>query len=100
MTIFLCDAMENRGVINKKIGIFSCQNKKKKNQEDRFYHGNVDGGEWYAIYDGHGGKTETTLHCGKISTGDKIAHFLTETLHDYFSQTSGSISMHERMTQA
>jgi serine/threonine protein phosphatase PrpC len=79
--------MENRGVVNKKVGIFSCQNKRKC-QEDRFYHGSVDGGEWYAVYDGHGAD----------QYGDTISHFLQENLHDYFHQASGSI--HERMMQA
>ena len=84
---FLCDAMENSSeVINKKVGIFSCQNKRPY-QEDRFYHGIVDGGEWYAVYDGHG-----------VKCGDKISHFLKENLHNYFIQTFGS--MHERMLEA
>jgi serine/threonine protein phosphatase PrpC len=87
MTTFFCGAMENREVVNKKIGVVSCKNKRDY-QEDRFYHGVVDGGEWYAVYDGHGIR----------EYGDKVSHFLKETLHDYFCQTSGS--MRERMIQA
>src|SRR5579872_2733769 len=87
MMPLLCNAMENRGMVNKKVGIFSCQNK-RPHQEDRFYHGNVDGGEWYAVYDGH----------GAIKYGDKISHFLKENLHGYFCQASGLIG--ERMAEA
>lgn len=82
-TVF-CGASENyEMVVEKRIGISSYQNKRDY-QEDRFYHGTVDGGNLYAVYDGHG--------------NDKVAHFLAENFHHYFGKTSGP--MRERMVEA
>ncbi|SRR6266404_3933654 len=75
--ILLCYASEhNKLVKHKKIGIFSDINK-RDNQEDFFYHGIVDGGNLYAMYDGHG--------------GHEIAQFLAEKFPDYLSKTLGSM---------
>ncbi|HLW72611.1 MAG TPA: PP2C family protein-serine/threonine phosphatase [Candidatus Babeliales bacterium] len=52
----------------------------RKYQEDRFFHGNVDGGQWYGVYDGHGHKD-----------GHVISEFLANNLHNYFSKASGCI---------
>ena len=82
-TVF-CGASENCEVmVEKRIGISSYQNKRDY-QEDRFYDGTVDGGNLYAVYDGHG--------------NDKVAHFLAENFHHYFGKTSGP--MRERMVEA
>ena len=87
LTVFsgiLCHAMENvhELVKPKKIGIFSEINQRKQ-QEDFFYHGIVDGGNLYAVYDGH--------------LGPQVADFLARNFHAYFCKTSGS--MRERMIQ-
>ena len=70
-------------VQSKKVAVFSEQNGRKI-QEDRFYHGIVDGGNLYAVYDGH--------------LGESVADFLAKNFHHYFSRTSGTIR--ERMMQA
>jgi serine/threonine protein phosphatase PrpC len=82
--ILHCHAMENVGelVKPKKIGIFSEINQRKQ-QEDRFCHCDVDGGNLYAVYDGH--------------LGSEVADFLANNFHEYFRKTSGSIR--ERMIQ-
>src|SRR5260221_14158350 len=73
----LCYASENQELIkHKKIGIFSAQNKRDK-QEDFFYHGIVEGGNLYAVYDGH--------------HGHEVAQFLAEKFPDYLSKTSGAM---------
>jgi len=68
----------------KKVGIYTTQNRREY-QEDRFYHGIVDGGNFYAIYDGH--------------LGFAVADFLAKNFHTYFSQASGN-DMRERMITA
>jgi protein phosphatase 1L len=89
LTVFVgtswCYAMENVGelVKPKRIGIFSDINQRKQ-QENFFYHGLVDGGNLYAVYDGH--------------LGSQVASFLAKNFHEYFCKTSGSIR--ERMIQA
>ncbi|HSC24748.1 MAG TPA: PP2C family protein-serine/threonine phosphatase [Candidatus Babeliales bacterium] len=76
-------ASEKRKLV---ISRYSCQNK-KPSQEDRFYHDNVNGGSFYALYDGHG-----------RDDGYKVAHFLSENLHAFFSESIGSIE--EKMNTA
>ncbi|HSC24749.1 MAG TPA: PP2C family protein-serine/threonine phosphatase [Candidatus Babeliales bacterium] len=68
------------------ISCYSCQNKRPY-QEDRFYHGKVKGGNFYAVYDGHGSKD-----------GYQIAQFLSENLHTFFSESTGFIA--EKMNTA
>jgi serine/threonine protein phosphatase PrpC len=78
----LCYAMEQeRSVQFKKIGIYSIDNKRGHEFQDRFYYGTFEGGNLYAVYDGHGNQ--------------HVAHFLAEKFPFYLSQTSGS--MEERM---
>ena len=82
--VALCCASESSQlVIQKKVGVFSAQNK-RETQEDFFYHGDVDGGKLCAVYDGHGGQ--------------HVAKFLAEKFPIYFSQTSGFTC--DRMQQA
>lgn len=73
-------------VAGKNFGIFSVINKRSSQNvfEDRFYQGAVDGGNLYAVYDGHG--------------GPEVAQFLAKNFSDYFSQTSGL--MKDRMVTA
>jgi protein phosphatase 2C family protein 2/3 len=91
-------AMENNNALvkAKSVGIFSTKNKRIL-QEDFFYHGIVDGGNLYAVYDGH--------YCHRVGEHDNderdgsiVSKFLSEKFHDYFAQTSGSIE--ERMRAA
>lgn len=89
-TVFLFHASEhNQLVASKKIGIFSEINKRKF-QEDFFYHGVVDGGNLYAVYDGHFCH-ETEVTCEDVHDGSSVARFLAEKFPIYFSKTSGPI---------
>ena len=94
-TISLFYASEHQS--SKKIGIFSDINKRKF-QEDFFYHGIVDGGNLYAVYDGH--------FCHRVgytenddNNGCAIAKFLAEKFSIYFKKASGS-TIKERMMAA
>jgi protein phosphatase 1L len=82
-TIFpACVASEkNSSVKQSQVDIISIINQ-KKGQEDYYYHGDVDGGHFYAIYDGHGGIF--------------AARFLEKNLHTYFSKCKHA-SVGERM---
>ncbi|HLW72609.1 MAG TPA: PP2C family protein-serine/threonine phosphatase [Candidatus Babeliales bacterium] len=64
------------------VGISSEMNKRNY-QEDRFFHGDVDGGTWYGVYDGHG--------------GDVISEFLANNLHNYFSKLSHCCMRHKML---
>lgn len=88
-----CYAMEQqRSVAPQHVGICTAQNKKTY-QENRFYEGLVDGGNFYAVYGGH--------CCHRIEyenddrDGSVVSNFLAQKLHHYFEKTSGSMS--ERM---
>lgn len=84
IVVFLSHASESMQLVTQKKGaIYSVQNKRHY-QEDRFYQGVVDGGNLYAVYDGHGGAD--------------VAQFLAENFHSYFSQATGSVR--ERMITA
>lgn len=74
----------NQQIQSKKVGIYIAQNY-RDSQEDRFYHGAVDGGNLYAVFDGH--------------SGSEVAEFLAKNFHTYFGQASGN-SMSERMMEA
>ena len=53
--IFTMYSSENSQLkMHTNVSVYSVQNK-RNHQEDFFYHGIVDGGKLYAIYDGHGG---------------------------------------------
>lgn len=57
-------------------GISTYQNRRPY-QEDRFAHAIVDNGEFFGVYDGHG--------------GDKVSSLLKDNLHTYFAQAKGSL---------
>lgn len=92
-----CYAMEKVGelVKPKKIGIFSTINQRKQ-QEDFFYHGIVDGGHLYAVCDGH--------YCHRVGEheyddrdGSLVSKFVAENLYDYFVKGKEFSSIEERM---
>jgi serine/threonine protein phosphatase PrpC len=69
--------------ISAMVGVYTNQNKRPY-QEDRFFYGNVDGGLFCAIYDGH--------------TNDKTSEYLKNNLHLLFAKVQGS--MQERFEAA
>jgi protein phosphatase 1L len=54
--------------------VSTCRNRRSY-QEDRFAHANINDGQFFAVYDGHG--------------GDKVSSFLKDNLHTYFQQCLG-----------
>src|SRR5258708_34752229 len=80
--LFTCYASEQHPIeIRKNVSVYSVQNK-RNHQEDFFYQGIVDGGQLYAIYDGHGG----TFAAG----------FLERNFPTYFSAAQGD-TMRKKM---
>jgi serine/threonine protein phosphatase PrpC len=59
-----------------KYGISTHQNKRPY-QEDRFTHIFIDNGNFFGVYDGHG--------------GDNVSSLLKNNLHSYFAKAHGSI---------
>jgi serine/threonine protein phosphatase PrpC len=89
--VALCYASEKLELVmeqveQKKVGIYSIDNKRGHVFQDRFYHSTFEGGHLYAIYDGHG--------------SEHVAHFLAEKFPIYLSQTSSLGSIKERMMEA
>ncbi|HEX4068614.1 MAG TPA: PP2C family protein-serine/threonine phosphatase [Candidatus Babeliales bacterium] len=60
----------------------STHKNKRPYQEDRFDHAMIDGDQFFAIYDGHG--------------GDEVSSFLKDNLHDYFAQCLISAGKNKR----
>lgn len=56
---------------------FSTFQNKRPYQEDRFMYANINKGEFFGVYDGHG--------------GDKTSSFLKNNLHTYFVKAQGTI---------
>lgn len=54
---------------------YSTHQNKKPYQEDRFTYANVNGGQFFGVYDGHG--------------GNKVSSFLKYNLHAYFQECLG-----------
>ena len=55
----------------------SIHQNKRPYQEDRFAHATIDNGEFFGVYDGHG--------------GDKVSSLLKDNLHTYFAKAKGSL---------
>jgi len=72
----------------KKIGIFFDINQRKY-QGDFFYHGSVEDGYFYAVYDGH--CSHQITYEQEERDGSFVAKFLAEKFPIYFSKTSGHI---------
>jgi serine/threonine protein phosphatase PrpC len=67
--LLACVASLSMAKIDMSYGIKTEQNRRDY-QEDRFVHAHLDGGEWFGVYDGHG--------------GDKTSSYLQQQLHEYF----------------
>jgi len=72
----MCLASLSLAQVNIKYGLFTYQNTRPY-QEDRFAHAKIDKGEFFGVYDGHG--------------GDKVSSFLKDKLHVFFGKARGSL---------
>ena len=74
--LFVLVAPVNTVAVEMTFGISTHQNRRPY-QEDRFAHAIVDKGDFFGVYDGHG--------------GDKVSSLLKDNLHTYFAKAKGSV---------